>query len=128
MDVEIFLTTLSDEALRWVEERIHLRALLLLRCTSGHLGFGWVIDPLLNLLKLFKDVLIVKERVREFLLKQFILQVVLDALLNQWHIQYGIDAWSLAWVLLQTHLHDIFQWPRVCFRQRWVLLLAYLLA
>ena len=115
MNVVIFLTAPSDKAFRRVEERIHLRALLLLRSVSGRLVVGWVINPLLNLLKFIKDILIVKERVRELLLKHVILQVVLDALLNQRHVQYSIDAWTLTWILLQAHLHDIFKWPRVCF-------------
>ena len=111
MNVKIFLTTLANKAFRRVEQRINLRALLLLRCTIGRLGVGWIINPLLNLFKLLEDILIVKERVRELLLEQVVLQIILDALLNQWHIQYGIDVWTLAWVLLQAHLHDIFKWP-----------------
>ena len=121
MNVKIFLTTLGDKAFRRVEERINLRAWLLLRRTIGGLSVGWIINPLLNLFKLFEDVLIVKERVRKLLLEQVILQVILDALLDQWHVQDGVDVWALAWVLLQAHLHDIFKWPGIGFRQRWVL-------
>ena len=87
MSVKIFLTTLSDKAFRRVEQRINLSAWLLLRRIFGGLGIGWIIKLLLNLFKLFEDILIVKERVRELLLEQVVLQVVLDALLNQWHVQ-----------------------------------------
>ena len=63
---------------------------------------------------------------REFLLEQVILQVIFYALLDQGHIQNGVDRWTLARVLLQAHLHDIFEGPGVAFRKRRVLALAYL--
>ena len=44
---------------------------------------------------------------REFLLEEVILQVILYALLDQGHVQNGVDRGALARVLLQAHLHDV---------------------
>ena len=64
---------------------------------------------------------------REFLLEEVILQVILYALLDQRHVQNGVDRGALARVLLQAHLHDVFEGPGVAFGKRRVLVIAYLL-
>ena len=67
-----------------------------------------------------------KEGVREFLLEEVILQVILYALLDQGHVQNGVDRGALARVLLQAHLHDVFEGPGVAFWEWRILVIAYL--
>ena len=46
---------------------------------------------------------------RELRLEQVVLEVVLDALLNDWHVENAVDVWALAWIFLQAHLDDILE-------------------
>ena len=62
------------------------------------------------------------------MLEEFISQIVLYSLLDQGHVQNGIDRGALARILLQAHLYDIFEGPRVVFWKWRVLALAYLRA
>lgn len=89
-----------------MEERIHAsiriwRLIVLLRT-------AWVAESILRLFELFEHILVVQKSVREFFLEQVISEILLDALLNDWHVQNAVDTWSLTRIFLQAHLDDIF--------------------
>ena len=65
---------------------------------------------------------------REFLPEEVLLQIILNSLLDQGHVQHPVDCGALTRVLLQAHLHDVFEGPGVAFWKWRVLALAYLLA
>ena len=89
-----------------MEERTHAsiriwRLIVLLRTAC-------VAESILRLFELFEHILVVQKSVREFFLEQVISEILLDALLNDWHVQNAVDTWSLTRIFLQAHLDDIF--------------------
>ena len=73
------------------------------------LVLSWIIDSCLDFFEFFEHVLVVQKSVGELLFKHVCLQIVTNTLLDDWHVEYAVDAWTLARLLLEAHLNNIFQ-------------------
>lgn len=62
---------------------------------------------LLNLLEFVEDVLVVKERVREFVHERVLGQETLDSALDHWDFQQLVDRGTLSRVPLEHHGDDV---------------------
>ena len=96
-----------------------------LRCSliGGCLLFFLLLLLLLNLLELIEDVLVVKQRVREFVHERLTSEESLNAALDDGNLEQLVDCRSLRWVLLQHHLDDVGHGRREVLWQRGVLTL-----
>lgn len=48
-----------------------------------------------------------KESVRELILEVGIIEELRDSSLDKWHLQNGVNGWTLGWVLLEQGRHQV---------------------
>ena len=61
----------------------------------------------LDLFEFFKDILVVKESVRELILEDILLEEFLYSILDAGHLEQLMNIWSLSWISLQHERQDV---------------------
>lgn len=110
----------TDHALHHLTAHILIHLLvccLRVKALCNYLGCAvftsLLLDHLCKLVPHLQRILVVQDCVGELISELVVVQILLDALVEHWRLQQGVDSGPLTGAFLQAHLYDVLETVRV---------------